>query len=44
MAATATATAAAPPTGDPVRERAVAEYRRKVGEHRDIEGRLKESK
>lgn len=31
------------PTGDPVRERAVAEYKRKVAEHRDIEVKLKDS-
>lgn len=29
--------------GDPVRERAVAEYKRKVAEHRDIEAKLKDS-
>jgi len=31
-------------TGDTLRERAVSEYRRKVAEHREVEGRLKESK
>ncbi len=32
------------PAGDPVRERAIAEYKRKVAEHRDIEVKLKDSK
>lgn len=31
-------------TMDPVRERGVNEYKRKVAEHREIEARLKESK
>ncbi|ODM97943.1 26S protease regulatory subunit 10B [Orchesella cincta] len=30
------------PTGDPGRERAIAEYKRKVAEHRDIEAKLKD--
>lgn len=35
--------AAGGPAGDPVRERAIAEYKRKVAEHRDIEVKLKDS-
>jgi hypothetical protein len=34
---------AAATSGDPTRDRAISEYKRKVAEHRDIEGRLKES-
>lgn len=41
--AVATMPGAGGPTGDPARERAIADYKRKVAEHRDIEVRLKES-
>lgn len=37
------ATAVTPNTGDTAREQAVAQYRRKVAEHREVEARLKDS-